>query len=434
MALKKRGKTWHTDFVVDGSRYRMSLETTDWREAQSLEKDRIKEAKEGKLSAKASDIARLTFPEAAERWIEDRAPGRPPLSVRTERERKRAVCKLIGDRKVKSLKPEDVLAYIRARNAEARAPATINRELDVIRGVLKKAHRWHLFAEHVKPVRLVETISGRAMSDDEKTRLLKLASSRKEWENAYYASVLALNTTMRGCEIKGLRWRDVDMLQRIVNVQQSKSKKGVRRIPLNEDAWEAVLALRERAKKMGDPNPDHYLFFSCEHGWLNPKRPQKGWRTAWRRFTRMISCPQCGEAQQPAKTCQNVECGSSIEEIKSSLHGLRFHDLRHHSITELAEGQASDQTIKDIAGHVSDRMLEHYSHIRVEARRAALDALSTKKGQASYGTNRGTNGVKEHENGSEVHAEVIEKKLENMVELVGLEPTTSSLRTMRSPN
>ena len=49
---------------------------------------------------------------------------------------------------------------------------------------------------------------------------------------------------------------------------------------------------------------------------------------------------------------------------------------RHHAITELAESQASDQTIMAIAGHVSPRMLAHYSHVRLEAKRNALDALS----------------------------------------------------------
>ena len=43
---------------------------------------------------------------------------------------------------------------------------------------------------------------------------------------------------------------------------------------------------------------------------------------------------------------------------------------------EAAEGQASDQTIKAIAGHVSQRMLEHYSRIRMDAKRRALDAIT----------------------------------------------------------
>jgi hypothetical protein len=63
--------------------------------------------------------------------------------------------------------------------------------------------------------------------------------------------------------------------------------------------------------------------------------------------------------------------------IKSPLAGLRLHDLRHCAITKLAETQASDQTIMGIAGHVSREMLEHYSHVRIAAKRAALEAIST---------------------------------------------------------
>jgi integrase len=58
---------------------------------------------------------------------------------------------------------------------------------------------------------------------------------------------------------------------------------------------------------------------------------------------------------------------------------LRFHDLRHHSITKLAEAGVPEQTLMAIGGHVSKSMLEHYSHIRLMAKRAAVDALDTFK-------------------------------------------------------
>ena len=38
----------------------------------------------------------------------------------------------------------------------------------------------------------------------------------------------------------------------------------------------------------------------------------------------------------------------------------RWHDNRHTLITELAESGVGDQTIMDIAGHVSKQMLKHY--------------------------------------------------------------------------
>ena len=57
----------------------------------------------------------------------------------------------------------------------------------------------------------------------------------------------------------------------------------------------------------------------------------------------------------------------------------RWHDNRHTLITDLAESGAGDQTIMDIAGHVSKQMLKHYSHIRMEAKRHALESIVTKR-------------------------------------------------------
>jgi hypothetical protein len=54
----------------------------------------------------------------------------------------------------------------------------------------------------------------------------------------------------------------------------------------------------------------------------------------------------------------------------------RFHDLRHTFISRLAESQASDSTVMALAGHVSRAMMERYSHIRLEAKRHAVDGLS----------------------------------------------------------
>src|SRR5437870_13337790 len=58
--------------------------------------------------------------------------------------------------------------------------------------------------------------------------------------------------------------------------------------------------------------------------------------------------------------------------------GLRYrwHDLRHTFVSRLAENPAvSEQTIMALAGHVSKSMLARYSHIRVAAKQAAIDAL-----------------------------------------------------------
>jgi Phage integrase family len=61
---------------------------------------------------------------------------------------------------------------------------------------------------------------------------------------------------------------------------------------------------------------------------------------------------------------------------KAAKVACRFHDLRHTFISRLAESQASDSTVMALAGHVSRAMMERYSHIRMEAKRRAVDELS----------------------------------------------------------
>jgi len=149
------------------------------------------------------------------------------------------------------------------------------------------------------------------------------------------------------------------------------------------------MAKPERAKPEALVKPD-------------PTKPMTGWRTPWRNLTRTINCPNCGELQKTGEKCRNAECGADVSKVKSPTHGLRFHDLRHHAITELAESQASDQTIMSIAGHVSAKMLAHYSHVRMDAKRKALDALSDGAPRGSYGTSSDTKPPADFKNDSQV--------------------------------
>ena len=59
----------------------------------------------------------------------------------------------------------------------------------------------------------------------------------------------------------------------------------------------------------------------------------------------------------------------------------RFYDARHTFVTRLAENPAiSNETIRQLAGHVNDQMLARYAHIRVQAPRDAIAALELSPG------------------------------------------------------
>jgi integrase len=299
-------------------------------------------------------------------------------------------------------------------------------EVACLARILRRAKRWHLIADELRPLPENHDI-GRVLTPEQKAELLRVASRRPEWQVANLAMTLALNTTMRACEIRGLRWRDVNLQEGVITVVKSKTESGKRTIPLNGDAWTAILELHDRTENLlgMEPLPDWYVFPSAEGGRKpDPTRPMSNWRTAWRRLTRVVNCPICGQLQDPGRVCLNQECKADISKVKSPTAGLRFHDLRHHAITELAESATSDQTIMSIAGHVSAKMLAHYSHVRLEAKRTALANLASRHTDVGYVTNHDTN---------ELVKEVVEPQLtENMVDVRGFEPLTPCLQRGRS--
>ena len=143
-------------------------------------------------------------------------------------------------------------------------------------------------------------------------------------------------------------------MKKLVHVRRSKNETSHRVIPLNASAIEAAARMFERADLLGHTEPEHYLWPACQWGRYDATKPMLKWDTAWRALR-----------------------------DEAGLHGLRFHDLRHTVITELAEMGVADHVLESISGHLSRRMLEHYSHIRIDAKRQALDALDNLRGVAT---------------------------------------------------
>ena len=177
-----------------------------------------------------------------------------------------------------------------------------------------------------------------------------------------------MNTALRANEIRTLRWSQIDLFKRTLTVGHTKTEGGSGRvIPLNSIAYEVLVRW---AGRFPNAEAEHYAFPSCENARMDTKHPYatnidvtqpiKSWRTAWRR----------------ALTDAEVQ--------------IRFHDLRHCCITKLAESQASEQTIMAIAGHLSRAMVEHYSHIRMAAKRTALDNIvkQAQNGNSQVGVNQ----------------------------------------------
>ena len=284
-----------------------------------------------------------------------------------------------GDKTLLRVKAEDISAYQKARLEMGVSARTINMEVSVLRRLLKRAKTWAPLAEDVRMFPEHGAAVAKVLTAEQKAHLFQVAGSNPDWIVAHCAAALAVSTTCRGVELRNLHWRDVDLFNRAVAIRRSKTEAGHRTIPLNADGMAALARLWERAEAFGATGPDHYVFPACENGHIDPTRPQKGWRTAWRRLVReaaRLAGREAGRAE--------LDAGRGLGAAKrawrhaaSPYVGFRFHDLRHQAVTELAEAGASDATLMAVAGHLSRQMMEHYSHVRMAAKREALAKLES---------------------------------------------------------
>jgi len=378
--IYKRDEHWHLDVTIQGVRYREALNTTDKRQAKELEKTRISEIKQGKGASKSGrEFARKPFGEATGIYLEERKPHVSERTTQFEKERLGPLTKHFGEKPLLRFKAEDVTGYQAARLADGISGRTVNMETGVLRRMLKRAKVWNAISEDVKALPERQDVVGKVLPADLKRKLFEVAASRPEWTAAHCAAVLAVSTTCRGVEIKNLRWRDVDLFTRVATIRRSKTAAGHRTIPLNGDAMAALSRLLERARALGSSEPEHFVFPTCEHLTIDATRPQKSWRTAWRKLVLATARRAGREAAADALDLGRGLRGAiaAWKRAEMPFRGLRFHDLRHQAITEMAEAGVSDATLMAVSGHMSRRMLEHYSHVRMAAKRTVLDKLES---------------------------------------------------------
>jgi integrase len=353
--LHKRRGIWHYKLKIAGKWRECSTKTTNYQKARKIRHDALEAQEQGQLP---TDYAKLVFEKASEAWLTERKTTVAPKTHRIDKERLAALKVEFSGRRLCDVTGDLIRAYQMKRVAKV-SPRTVNLETKVLRMILRRARLWARMADEYKGLPESKRGPGRALSPEQEHKLFEVASSRTGWQVAYYAALVASNTTARGCELKGLRLGDINLLERSLRIRRASTKTdaGARMVPLNESALWACARLLERAQKLGSIQPDHYVMPAARYQHKRPNDPVRGtgfdpakpmnsWRTAWRNLT-----------------------------VKADLPGLRFHDLRHHSITRMAEAGVPDHTLMSIAGHVSQSMLSHYSHIRMEAKRDAVAAL-----------------------------------------------------------
>lgn len=240
------------------------------------------------------------------------------------------------------------------------SPATINRTVNCLRGILTKAVVWELLASHplgkLKPLKIDRTPKVRYLSESEEIRLLTALSERDEkirdarrngnlhrqsrgcpllpdLSHVKYVDrltpmvLISLNTGLRQGELFDLRVADVDRTARTITVRGSDAKSGhTRHVPLNPVAYEAITS------------------------WLD-ERPDSI-------RTEPLVFPADG--------------GGRLDNVRSSWAGVlaiagidkfRWHDMRHDFASKLVMRGAPLNTVRELCGHADLNTTLRYAHL-----------------------------------------------------------------------
>ena len=161
MRLYKREDTWWLDVTINGQRYRMSLDTSDKRAARGRANERISEVEQGKFTKTGQNFAKLAFGEASTRSLEGRRLELAPVTLAKEKQLLVKLKEFFQASPVARITADDILAYRDWRPSQGVGPAMVNMEIGVLRRMLKRAKRWHLVADDIKPLKEPRSI-GRA--------------------------------------------------------------------------------------------------------------------------------------------------------------------------------------------------------------------------------------------------------------------------------
>jgi integrase len=347
---EKAPGAWRLRAMVNGKQVERTFRGTE-----AAARRRLREL-QAESPIEASPTAGRTFLELLTKWLDNSRTTRGvPWAPMTAHTNRRAVETRIGPRlgsiPVAELTAEDLDTAYAAWSAEGLTDGSVHRYAAVISSALTQGVKWGWIttspaiastAPSAAPTRRTVT-----PDRDQVAHLIRTAEATDEIMAA--AIALAFVTGARRGELCALRWSDVDLEAGTVRIERSLTEigheimeKGTktgrgRTIGLDERslvilrrhrAWQVDLSHRAESPLVADP---YVLSDNANAG--RPILPSK----VTDRFTKV---------RKAAK-----------------IRGVRFHDLRHASITEQIAAGVPISTVSARAGHASSRMtLDRYAH------------------------------------------------------------------------
>jgi integrase len=349
MAVYKRGGIWWYSFIYAGKRVQESAKTSRKTVAVEAERGRrleLERALSG-LPTEGRERRIRSVTEVLDCYADSYGLNHRQRSTVWVKGCVVHLKRHLGSVLLPDLTERVLHGFIRARLEERACGRTINMDL----GTLSRAmgNSWRTLWPNLRKLEERKD-AGRALSPEEEGKLVEAIPVLRSVLIGTFVRV-ALMTGMRAGEIISLTWGQVDLTERVITVGRAKTSSGTgRQIPMNQELAE-VLSMHAAwfTARFRATNEADYLFPWGSPFPTDPTRPTTTIKTAW----------------------ENLRAKAGVS--------CRLHDLRHTAATKMAEAGIPESTMLSLMGHMSRAMLERYSHIRMAAKREAVESLSVRQ-------------------------------------------------------
>lgn len=317
---------WINATLANGKRVRQSAGTQDRTDAEAyLAKLKLDAYREAHFGIKPQ----RSWQEAVVRYLELKRNLRSFSDVQ---QICRHLDRYLGDLSLAQINGDVIWSIAQGELKKGNKPATVNRYLSTVRGLLRMARDEWQWIDTFPKIRLLsgEVERDRWLTHEEAERLIRCCAP-------HLAALVrfALATGCRAAEITGLEWKRVDLERKTAWLNQTKNGTP-RGVPLNEDAVEV---LKEQIGK-------HLRYcFSYESRPLRADVTNTAWHSALKR---------------------------------AGIEDFRFHDLRHTWASWHRQAGTSCDELKDLGGWKSRTMVDRYAKFATENLLSAATRIERK--------------------------------------------------------
>lgn len=249
--------------------------------------------------------------------------------------------KRIGSKHLDAIGPMVVRELDAVLVARGRKPSTRRQMQCVVRSVLRHAKEAGLIERlpELPPLPKTGATITHALTREEVGRILAITAPPHQ-----LALELAAYAGLRAGEVRGLRWKDVELDRGVLVVRRSRCR-GIEAAP--KSGHERVVPLHPKlidALKTIDVRPSN--------AYVTGPKPGEPWGEHALRHAFKSACK------------------------KLELAGFRFHDLRHAFVTELFRGGTPAPVVQRLAGHEHLTTTQRYAHAQLPDLTAAVARLA----------------------------------------------------------